>query len=233
MYCKRIVAVPPDFRVTLNKVGVAELITNGGKTMKINGLFFVSYRFIVGIVLGSTLSGWAFANDNAYYSCTPLQTSPSTSNGWFSAENAIPPQGGWVRIPAPVVRQQPPLSAVKPGTGGHYVYLVERGETLYAVVRKTGIPAKDIISMNRLAEPYNLLAGQQLRLSGGTPSSAYRNVGATGAQTGFYVVQFGDTVYSIAQKTGISIDQLIALNRLSEPYNIRAGGQLMLGKPSS
>lgn len=43
-------------------------------------------------------------------------------------------------------------------------YLVRVGDTLYAVSRQTGISVKTLVTLNQLAEPFQLNAGQTLRL---------------------------------------------------------------------
>ncbi|MFZ1386127.1 MAG: transglycosylase SLT domain-containing protein [Thiolinea sp.] len=44
-------------------------------------------------------------------------------------------------------------------------FTVKRGHTVYEVMRQTGVPVNKLISLNKLAMPYHLDAGQKLRLS--------------------------------------------------------------------
>lgn len=44
-------------------------------------------------------------------------------------------------------------------------FTVKHGHTVYEVMRQTGVPVKQLISLNKLAMPYHLQAGQKLRLS--------------------------------------------------------------------
>lgn len=44
-------------------------------------------------------------------------------------------------------------------------FTVKPGHTVYEVMRQTGVPVKQLISMNKLAMPYHLQAGQKLRLN--------------------------------------------------------------------
>lgn len=55
-------------------------------------------------------------------------------------------------------------------------------------------------------------------------------VGAGQAATGYKVVK-GDTLSRIARKTGVSVEQLVALNRLESANRIRVGQQLSLAAP--
>ncbi len=54
---------------------------------------------------------------------------------------------------------------------------------------------------------------------------------ATGPIT--YVVEEGDSLASIADQFGVSIDQLIAANNLVDPSNIGVGSQLIIPDPDS
>ena len=49
-------------------------------------------------------------------------------------------------------------------TGGNSSYVVKKGDTVFEVMRQTGVYWKDIISMNNLTAPYTISPGQTLRL---------------------------------------------------------------------
>ncbi len=46
-----------------------------------------------------------------------------------------------------------------------------------------------------------------------------------------YTINPGDTLFSIASQFGVSVDDLVALNNLSDPDSIRAGDQLFIPPP--
>ncbi|MYJ13330.1 MAG: LysM peptidoglycan-binding domain-containing protein, partial [Acidimicrobiia bacterium] len=46
-----------------------------------------------------------------------------------------------------------------------------------------------------------------------------------------YTIQSGDTLYSIAQQFGVTLDDLVALNNIENPDSIRAGDQLFIPPP--
>ena len=50
------------------------------------------------------------------------------------------------------------------GGGGSSSYRVKKGDTVFEVMRQTGVYWKDIISMNSLVAPYTISPGQTLRL---------------------------------------------------------------------
>ena len=49
-------------------------------------------------------------------------------------------------------------------TGGGSSYVVKKGDTVFEIMRQTGVYWKDIISMNNLTPPYAISPGQTLRL---------------------------------------------------------------------
>lgn len=111
-------------------------------------------------------------------------------------------------------------------------YIVQPSETLFAVVRQTGVSLQKIIQLNDLQPPYQVKAGQKLRLNGEasitspTPSIAVLPpaLGAT------YTVKAGETLYQVMRQTGVHVKQLVKLNNLKQPYHIKAGQVLKTGK---
>jgi murein DD-endopeptidase MepM/ murein hydrolase activator NlpD len=90
--------------------------------------------------------------------------------------------------------------------------VVQRGDTVYGISRRYGVPVKDIIQVNRLSPPYVLHVGDRISLP----------------RPQVYVVQRGDTLYGIARSYGVDMRALAGLNRLGPPYNIWVGQRLAL-----
>ncbi len=90
--------------------------------------------------------------------------------------------------------------------------VVERGDTLYSISRRYGLPLRDVIDANNLKPPYTLKIGQVLRL----PVSTY------------HIVSRGDTLYSISRRYGVDVDTLKRVNGLSYPYTLAIGQKVML-----
>ncbi len=59
------------------------------------------------------------------------------------------------------------------------------------------------------------------------PTQPERNLGSQLV----YTIQSGDTLYSIAQQFGVTLDDLVALNNIENPDSIRAGDQLFIPPP--
>ncbi|GJL92295.1 LysM peptidoglycan-binding domain-containing M23 family metallopeptidase [Hyphococcus sp.] len=116
---------------------------------------------------------------------------------------------------------------------------VERGDTVYAIARKFNVAPSAIIDENDLKKPYSLQVGQALKLPNGAaalaidapsrnattqPVSTRRVV----AQDKLYQVRGGDTLYSISRSTGVPVSNIASANRLSAPYALNIGQQLLI-----
>ncbi len=96
-------------------------------------------------------------------------------------------------------------------------YIVRRGDTVYRISKKFGVPIRDIINHNRLSPPYRLQIGDQLRIA--------RIAGPTN-----HTVRKGDTLYSISRQSNVSVSALARLNNIKSPYRIAIGQKLILPK---
>lgn len=94
------------------------------------------------------------------------------------------------------------------------VHTVSKGETLYSISKKYSISLAQIKSLNSLKS--NVLSiNQQLKIGYNVSSEINKN--------SVYVVEKGDTLYSIAKLSNLTIQQLKALNNLKS--NIISIGQ--------
>ena len=92
------------------------------------------------------------------------------------------------------------------------VYIVQKGDTLYSIARKFNTTVNELISLNNLSSA-TLSIGQQLKLPQGEEQSDYD----------VYTVQVGDSLYSIANRFNISVNDLIDFNAL--PTTILTPGE--------
>jgi murein DD-endopeptidase MepM/ murein hydrolase activator NlpD len=91
-------------------------------------------------------------------------------------------------------------------------YVVQPGDTLSAVVRKTGEGADVIAHDNDLSAPYKLRPGQKLKIAGGR----------------YHTVLKGQSGIAIARAYQVQWSKIIELNHLQEPFTLREGQRLLL-----
>lgn len=106
----------------------------------------------------------------------------------------------------------------KPGitVNNQDIYTVKKGDTLYSISKNQNIPIDTIIKLNNLTSS-NLEIGQQLKLKSDSNNSSNKNQ---------YIVQRGDTLYSIALKYNTTVDKLRKLNNLNT--NTLTIGQILV-----
>jgi len=121
-------------------------------------------------------------------------------------------------------------------------YIVRRGDTLSTIARRHGVRMSELVALNGLASQHRIRIGQKIRLpSDGAPATrtvAYspRPKAAPPAtpeplpQTGFYTVRRGDNLTRIAERFGMDVAQLVALNDLRSRHRITVGQSLRVSR---
>ena len=97
--------------------------------------------------------------------------------------------------------------------GDTELYQVKKGDTLYNIANKYGITLKELKAINNL-ENDNLAIGQLLNVPSGL------------SQVSSYIVNSGDTLYSIAKKFDTSVSKLKQVNNLKN--NMLSIGQKLI-----
>lgn len=107
--------------------------------------------------------------------------------------------------------------------------VVKAGETLYHIAQKANIPLADLRRWNKLREHDTIQPGQRLFLADAGGSLFSGISGDTTLSTNgkrariTYVVQLGDTLYSIARRFNVAFHQLLSWNKLGERLDLRPG----------
>lgn len=100
-------------------------------------------------------------------------------------------------------------------SAGVTIHVVQRGETLYGIAVSYGLTTDELASLNGLIDPTNIQVGENLLV----PTSAISTQGLP--QT--HVVQAGETLRSIADLYGLTIEELATRNNLADVNRIFVG----------
>lgn len=103
-------------------------------------------------------------------------------------------------------------------------YKVQAGDTLTAVANKLGVSNADIASLNGFNANTSLIAGQTIKVPA-TSSQVERKLNNQSVK---YTVQSGDSLTSVANKYGISVDELATANNLSRTAGLIRGRVLTI-----
>ena len=102
-------------------------------------------------------------------------------------------------------------------------YVVKSGDTLWSIAKKYGVSVDELKEKNNLTS--NALSINQVLLIPTVLEEVPEEIGE------YYTVVSGDTLYSIANKYGLTVDELKSLNHLSS--NLLSIGQRLLVKPTT
>ena len=148
---------------------------------------------------------------------TPLQLKPTATASEAVTGNA----GGAVSPTAPPTSA--PTAAPPPatGSGSEIVHIVQPGENLFRIGLHYGVDAATLAAYNGISDPTLIYVGQKIRIpvSGG---------GYTGSSGQIYVVQPGDTLYTIAVSFNVTVQALMNANGISDPDTIYIGQKLIV-----
>ena len=146
----------------------------------------------------------------------PSQTSPAITQAAQSGVEIVVLSPTPTATPTPVPTPTP-TPAPTPAT-----HTVRAGETLSGISQLYNVPVDVIVALNDIPDPDNLLVGQRLRLPEGTEVPEQEDA------PGPYTVQPGDTLSAIAVAYGVSINDLMAANQISDPDSIFVGQELRI-----
>jgi LysM repeat protein len=102
---------------------------------------------------------------------------------------------------------------------------VREGDTLSEIAVRQGMSLNQLIALNGLSKADHVEVGQTLKVTGKVGSSS-RSSGGGAVANGRVTVREGDTLSEIANRQGMSLNQLIALNGLSRADHVEVGQTL-------
>lgn len=113
-----------------------------------------------------------------------------------------------------------PVAAPAPGATG--TYTVQRGDTLASVAARFRTTVQNLVSLNGIANVNLVYVGQVLRVPSAAPAPAPQ------PSVTHYTVQYGDTLFRIALRFGVTVYSLQVNNHIWNPNWIYAGQVLRI-----
>ena len=104
------------------------------------------------------------------------------------------------------------------GTSDETIYIVKRGDTLSQIAIDFGTTVNAIAVRNNIRNVNLIYPGQVLVIPSRSGNTNYIT----------YKIQWGDTLWSISRRYGVSIAYLVRLNRIQNPNLIYAGNILLI-----
>ena len=180
-----------------------------------------------------------------------------SSDGKAPNNSSIPTATLPAQLPTPIIVAG---GVAKPGGGS--TYTIKSGDTLADIAERFGVSLEDLLAANPGIDPSLLHTGDSVKLPSGTnatpgvsatetpadpdttpepeptsepapteePSPDPTNTPAAGAQT--YAVESGDFPGTIAEKFGITVEELLAANPGIDATNLQIGQVLNIPAPT-
>lgn len=99
-------------------------------------------------------------------------------------------------------------------------YTISPGDTVWSIAQTNGVSVDELVAANNLQNANLIYPGQQLTIPGQEPapqppsndSGGQGGNGGSSISVGGYTVQPGDTLWSIASRNGVSVNDILAAN---------------------
>lgn len=146
-------------------------------------------------------------------------TPTATHTPTFTPTPTPTPATGWTPTPTPTFTPTPP-------PGQTVIHVVRMGDTMYSIARMYGTTVEAIAHLNNISNPSYIQVGQQLIIPRGPYTPAPTVTPPAGPC--YYVVQRGDTLYSIARRYGTTVEAIAIANNIANPSLIYVGQRLTI-----
>lgn len=141
--------------------------------------------------------------------------SPPTSRPVPTLTPVSPTPTTPVVLPTPVPPTPVPVEPT-------FTYVVRPGDTLYSIAQRHGTTVAELVRLNDLPSSDYIKVGQSLQIPGTAPPTPEAPV------TSVHVVQAGETLYAIARRYGVTLEDLVAANGITDPERIYVGQRLKI-----
>lgn len=107
------------------------------------------------------------------------------------------------------------------------MHVIEKGDTMYSVSRKYGVSVDELCAANNISNPSKVKLGQKIRIPQKSASSDRKSSYTD------YLVQPGDTLFSIAKNYSTSVAAIRSANNMSESTTLKSGQRIKIPAASS
>ncbi len=110
------------------------------------------------------------------------------------------------------------------------VYVVDQGDSLAAIARAYSVSLTELIQDNGIANPNIIFVGQRLVIPGSAAATerAAADPNLLPSGSGYHTVQRGDTLAQISKDNGMTVDDAMRLNGLTNANLLWTGQKLRL-----
>ncbi len=105
-------------------------------------------------------------------------------------------------------------------------YVVQRGDNLFRIAQRFGVTTEALAQANGITDPSRIFAGQQLTIPTFDTSAPVVENPLVGGTPTTHRVTYGDSLQSIANAYGMTVEQVMQINNITNPDVIYRGQEL-------
>jgi LysM repeat protein len=182
----------------------------------------------MGLVIAEGLGGggpdpvvWAATTPPATATSAPTAAAAEPTS---APTETIAPTGAPTATRAPTTRatasaptsaptRSPTAAATATAEAAFVEYTVQSGDVLATIARRFGVTVEEILAVNTIANPRSLVVGDVIRIPAPSSTSDFIE----------YAVQPGDILVTIARRFGVTVEEILAVNTISNPDGLVVG----------
>lgn len=113
---------------------------------------------------------------------------------------------------------------------GYITYTIKRGDTLSEIAQRYNTTVNELVRLNNIQNPNMIYANETLLIP--TKNNSI-STGSDDKNNTIYIVQKGDTLYSIAKRFNTTVQKIVNNNGISNPNLIYPGQRLIIAKSTA